>query len=57
MRRWFLTQETELLNSRILNFSIQERREFFKQNKDEFSFETVTISGDIKKVYPTQLLY
>lgn len=50
MRRWFLTQETELLNSRILNITLQERKDFFQQYKDEFCLETVEVPDDTKDV-------
>ncbi len=40
MRRWFLNMETELLKARFINFT-KDRARFFKDNNDDFDFQTI----------------
>ena len=44
MRRWFLNQETELLKQRFLAAVLPDKKAFFQLYKDEFCFESVTVS-------------
>lgn len=43
MRRWFLSQETELLRYRFRNMNSDDINDFFGHYKDDFSFERVII--------------
>ena len=43
MRRWLLSQETELLRFRYLSSSKSEKEDFFLYYKDDFNMESVEI--------------